>query len=70
MLILTRKLGESIAIGDDIRITVLGIRGRQTRIGIEAPAKVAVHREEIALKIRDEAAKAEPKKEKKKFKFF
>ncbi|MDP2789610.1 MAG: carbon storage regulator CsrA [bacterium] len=70
MLILTRKLGESIAIGDDIRITVLGIRGRQTRIGIEAPKMVSVHREEIAIKIREEAAAAEKTKKEKKFKFF
>ncbi|MBU0598203.1 carbon storage regulator CsrA [Patescibacteria group bacterium] len=51
MLILTRKLGESITIGDNIKITVLGIYGRQVRIGIEAPLKVVVHREEIYVKI-------------------
>ena len=51
MLILTRKLGESITIGDDIKVSVLGIRGRQVRLGIEAPIKVVVHREEIYAKI-------------------
>ena len=58
MLILTRKLGESIAIGDQIRISVLGIRGRQVRLGIDAPADVIVHREEIYLKIQAENRKA------------
>jgi len=54
MLILTRKLGESITIGDDIKVTILGIYGRQVRIGIEAPASVTVHREEVYLKIQEE----------------
>ena len=58
MLILTRKLGESITIGDDIRVSVLGIRGRQVRLGIEAPVKVVVHREEIYVKIQAENRKA------------
>jgi carbon storage regulator len=58
VLILTRKLGESIAIGDQIRISVLGIRGRQVRLGIDAPADVVVHREEIYLKIQAENRKA------------
>ena len=64
MLILTRKLGESITIGDDIKITVLGIHGRQVRLGVIAPPKVVVHREEIYQKIQEEnksAAQAEPK---------
>ena len=47
MLILTRKLGESIKIGDDIKITFLETKGKQVRIGIEAPPHIAVHREEI-----------------------
>ncbi len=47
MLILTRKLGESITIGDDIKITFLETKGKQVRIGIEAPPHIAVHREEI-----------------------
>jgi carbon storage regulator len=58
LLILTRKLGESITIGDDIRVSVLGIRGRQVRLGIEAPVKVVVHREEIYVKIQAENRKA------------
>lgn len=58
MLILTRKLGESIAIGDTIRISVLGIRGRQVRLGIDAPGDVVVHREEIYLKIQAEHQKS------------
>ena len=58
MLILTRKLGESINIGEDIKISVLGIHGRQVRIGIEAPLDVVVHREEIYVKIQEENRKA------------
>ncbi len=58
MLILTRKLGESITIGDDIKVTVLGVFGRQVRIGIDAPPKVVVHREEIYVKIQNENRKA------------
>ncbi len=58
MLILTRKLGQSITIGDDIKITVLDIHGRQVRLGITAPHKVVVHREEIYQKIQDENRRA------------
>jgi len=58
VLILTRKLGESITIGDNIKVTVLGIYGRQVRLGIEAPLKVVVHREEIYVKIQKENRKA------------
>ncbi|MFJ7315247.1 carbon storage regulator CsrA [Pseudomonas sp. NPDC098747] len=47
MLILTRKVGEVLNIGDDINVTVLGVSGKQVRIGIDAPKDVAVHREEI-----------------------
>ena len=54
MLILTRKLGESITIGDDIKVTVLGVFGRQVRLGVDAPPAVIVHREEVYLKIQDE----------------
>jgi carbon storage regulator len=58
LLILTRKLGESITIGDNIRVSVLGIRGRQVRLGIDAPSDVVVHREEIYVKIQQENRKA------------
>ena len=58
MLILTRKLGESITIGDNIKVTVLGIYGRQVRLGIDAPAHIIVHREEVYLKIQEENRKA------------
>ncbi len=58
MLILTRKLGESITIGDDIRITFLETKGKQVRIGIEAPPHIAVHREEIYQLIREQNIQA------------
>ncbi|MBU0530077.1 MAG: carbon storage regulator CsrA [Candidatus Aenigmatarchaeota archaeon] len=54
MLILTRKLGESITIGDDIKVSILGVRGRQVRLGIEAPSDVVIHREEIYVRIQRE----------------
>lgn len=54
MLIITRKLGERITIGDDIVVTLLDIRGGQARLGVEAPGHVAVHREEIFERIRKE----------------
>jgi carbon storage regulator len=54
VLILTRKLGESITIGDEIKVTVLGVFGRQVRLGVDAPPAVIVHREEVYLKIQDE----------------
>ncbi|MBF8780973.1 carbon storage regulator CsrA [Pseudomonas fulva] len=56
MLILSRKVGETIVINDNIRVTVLGIKGNQVRIGVEAPADVSVHREEIQERIKAEAA--------------
>ena len=58
MLILTRKVGESINIGDDITITILGVSGQQVRIGINAPKDVAVHREEIYQRIHREEESA------------
>jgi len=54
MLILTRRVGETLVIGDDIRLTVLGTRGNQVRIGVNAPKDVAVHREEIYKRIQSE----------------
>ena len=54
MLILTRKLGEQIAIGDDIRITLLEIKGAQAKLGIEAPRSIGIYRHEIYEKIRTE----------------
>lgn len=51
MLLLTRCPGESVIIGDEIKITLLGVRGNQVRLGIDAPKNISVHREEIYLKI-------------------
>jgi len=56
MLILTRRNNESLMIGDDIRITILGVKGSQIRLGIEAPEEVSVHRQEIYLRIQKEKA--------------
>ena len=54
MLILTRRVGETVMIGDDVTITVLGVKGNQVRLGINAPKSVAVHREEIYERIKRE----------------
>ena len=58
MLILTRRVGESVVIGEDVTVTVLGVKGNQVRIGINAPKHVAVHREEIFERIKSGRAAA------------
>ena len=64
MLILTRRVSESLMIGDEVTITVLGVKGNQVRLGVNAPKDVAVHREEIFERIRaegdDEGSVKEP----------
>jgi len=68
MLVLTRKLGESIAIDDDIKIVVVQIKGRQVRLGIEAPRETKIHREEVYVAIREQnkaASDSEPTQVKK-----
>ncbi len=58
MLVLTRKLGESIAIDDNIKITVVQIKGKQVRLGIQAPKDTKIHREEVYLAIQDQNKEA------------
>lgn len=55
-LVLTRRIGESIIIGDNIDVTVLGVKGNQVRLGINAPVEISVHRQEIQQKINQEKA--------------
>ncbi len=55
MLILARRSGESIRIGDEMVVTILSVQGNQVRIGVEAPRDIAVHREEVYLRLREES---------------
>lgn len=62
MLVLTRKPGESIIIGDEIKIVVLGIKGKQAQLGIHAPSHVGIYREEIYKRVKEENKKAASQK--------
>ena len=59
MLILTRRVGETLMVGDDVTVTVLGVKGNQVRLGVNAPKEVAVHREEIYERIKQEQGQKE-----------
>ena len=54
MLILTRRVGETVVIGNDVDVTVLGVKGNQVRLGVKAPREISVHREEIYKRIKEE----------------
>ena len=62
MLILTRRIGESVVIGGDVRVTLLGVKGNQARLGVDAPKDIAVHREEIHERIERELTAVEAKR--------
>ncbi len=63
MLILTRRVGEAVIIGEEVTVTVLGVKGNQVRIGVDAPKTVSVHREEIFERIKNEAQGSTPSQE-------
>ena len=63
MLILTRRVGETLMVGDQVTVTILGVKGNQVRIGVNAPRDVAVHREEIYQRIQDEKSDADESSE-------
>ncbi|HHH38612.1 MAG TPA: carbon storage regulator [Sedimenticola sp.] len=63
MLILTRRVGETLMIGDEVTVTILGVKGNQVRIGVNAPRDVTVHREEIYERIKQEQAQEQSSEE-------